>query len=57
LLKKLNELLTAAAAAAAATKLVPYRVQRSRSNALKEQHTEEQNKGNVQRFKTNLSNC
>ncbi len=43
-LKKLNELLTAAAAA----KLVPYRVQRSRANVLEEQRIEEQRKENLQ---------
>jgi transcriptional regulator with XRE-family HTH domain len=54
-LKKLNELFAAAAAAAA--KLVPHRVHRSRANLLQEQHIEEIRKTNEQRFKTNLSNC
>lgn len=51
-LKKLNELLTAAAA-----KVVPHRVHRSRASVLQEQQIEETRKENAQRFKTNLGNC
>jgi transcriptional regulator with XRE-family HTH domain len=56
-LKKLNELLTTVTAQAAASKLVPYRVHRSRASVLQGQRAEETRKANEQRFKTNLSNC